>query len=168
MSELVIAWLRRECTLSGTDFSSPAKCDKMSRCPIMADDFDWEAIWRHVYQLYQAKEHWTLSKLLVRNLSFVVLDVGNLFYLGYRKCCWEHSLLFSSGHRCRSCWTRCRRRVMKAPQHKSSFSSQETYTVGPMTQSVTAVPLKKSRFIVVIVIKMIHHWLLLSVSSWFF
>ena len=40
MSESVIARLRREHAVSGTDFSSPAKCYNMSRCRIVVYDFD--------------------------------------------------------------------------------------------------------------------------------
>ena len=70
--------LRRELAVSGTDISSPAKRYKMSRRRVVVDDFDREAIRRRIYQVYKAKEHLTLSKLLVRNLSFVVLDVRKL------------------------------------------------------------------------------------------
>ena len=46
----------------------------------MVDYFDREATQRHIYQLYQAKVHPMLAMLQVRNLSFVALDVGNLYY----------------------------------------------------------------------------------------
>ena len=58
----------------------------MSRRRIVAVDFDREAIRRRVYQLYQPKKHLTLSKLLVGKLSFVVLDAGYVYYLGFWKC----------------------------------------------------------------------------------
>ena len=131
MSESLITRLRRERVVSGTDFPSPAKCYKMSRCRIVTDDFNQEAIQSCVYQLYQAKEHRTLSKLLVGNLSFIVLDVGRLYSLDYRKCCESIHFSLASGHRYRSCRTRCRRQVMEASAQESS--SQETYTAGQMT-----------------------------------
>ena len=67
--------VRRERAASGTDFSSPAKRYKASRQLIVVDDFDREAIRRRIYQVYEAKEHLTLSKLLVRKyfLSFWIV-----------------------------------------------------------------------------------------------
>ena len=81
ISEWTIFRLRREHVVTGTDFSSPAKRYKMSRCRVVVDDFDREAIRRRIYQVYEAKEHLTLSKLLVRSLSFVILDVCKLLLL---------------------------------------------------------------------------------------
>ena len=80
ISESTIIRLRRERAVSGTDFSSPAKHYKMSRRQVVVDDFDQEAIRRRIYQVYEAKEHLTLLKLLVRSLS-VVLDVRKLLSL---------------------------------------------------------------------------------------
>ena len=48
------------------DISSPAKRYKSSRQQIAVDDFDREAIRRCIYQVYEAKENLTLSKLLLR------------------------------------------------------------------------------------------------------
>ena len=78
ISESTLVRLRRERTVSGADFSSPAKWYKMSRRRIVVDDFDREAIQRCIYQVYEDKEHLTLSKLLVRSSCSVVIDVCNL------------------------------------------------------------------------------------------
>ena len=48
----------------GTAFSTPRKTYRHSR-HLLVDDFDREAIRRIIYNLYQAKEHMTLTKLLV-------------------------------------------------------------------------------------------------------
>ena len=50
----------------------------MGRCCVIVDDFDREAIRRCIYQLYEAKEHVTLTKLLVKNLKDdATFDLGN-------------------------------------------------------------------------------------------
>ena len=74
ISESTITTLRRECTIGGTDISSPTKHYKLSRCQTLVDDTDREAIRKRFYQLYEAKEHLTFAKLVVRNLSFIVLQ----------------------------------------------------------------------------------------------
>ena len=48
----------------GAAFSTPTKRYRVSRC-LLVDDFDCEAIRRKIYHLYQAKEHVTLTKLLL-------------------------------------------------------------------------------------------------------
>ena len=74
-SEKTIKRVRSERAVSGKDFLSPAKRYKSSRRRIVVDDFDREAIRRRIYQLYEAKENLTLSKLLVRkyHLSFWIV-----------------------------------------------------------------------------------------------
>ena len=62
-SEKTIKRVRSERAVSGMDFSSPAKRYKSSRQLIVVDDFEREAIRRRIYQLYEAKENLTLSKL---------------------------------------------------------------------------------------------------------
>ena len=101
----------------------------MCSCRIVVDDFDRESIRRRISQLHQAKEHPTLSKLQVRNLSFVVPDVGNLYYSSYRKCC--ESVHFFSGKRSSL------QKLLSETQERSDgstsaqeSSSQETYTAG--------------------------------------
>ena len=46
-------------------FESPTKRYMKSRKIIAPDDFDKDAIRRRIYQIYEKKEHVTLSKLLV-------------------------------------------------------------------------------------------------------
>ena len=48
----------------GAAFSTPTKRYRVSRC-LLVDDFDCEAIRQKIYHLYQAKEHVTLTKLLL-------------------------------------------------------------------------------------------------------
>ena len=75
ISKSTIKILQRELAPSETDFSSPAKCYRLSRQCIVVDDFDQEAIRRRIYQVYESKEHLMLAKLLVRNYTFVFPDL---------------------------------------------------------------------------------------------
>ena len=65
VSEQMIMNIKKEAISAGSAFRSPAKQYRLSRRRALVDTFDWEAIRRKVYQLYEAKEHMTLSKLLV-------------------------------------------------------------------------------------------------------
>ena len=53
-------------------FESPTKRYMKSRKIIAPDDFDKDAIQRRIYQIYEKKEHVTLSKLLVCILCMYV------------------------------------------------------------------------------------------------
>ena len=55
-------------TCGSAVFSSPAKRYKVSRRRVLVDTFNREAIRRRIYQLYEAKEHVTVKKLLVTKL----------------------------------------------------------------------------------------------------
>ena len=46
-------------------FTSPAKCYKSSREKVVTDSFDRDAIRRKIYDMYEHKQHVTLSNLLV-------------------------------------------------------------------------------------------------------
>ena len=120
MSESIIAKLRRECALSGTDFLSPAKRYKMSRCKLWQMTSIKRPFEDACTNCTRPKNIRHSQKLLVENLSFIVLDLRNLYCLDYRKCCESIHFSLASSDCCKSCWMRCRRRVMEAPQHKSS------------------------------------------------
>ena len=72
-SEATIKRVRMERTHGGSEFSSPAKRYKVARRRIVVDNFDREAIRWCIYQLYDAKEHVTLTKLLVRKFTLPLL-----------------------------------------------------------------------------------------------
>ena len=74
LSRASIKRLRKEkVDTGGTTFSTPTKRYRSSRC-LLVDDFDRKAIRRKIYHLYQAKEHVTLTKLLL------LLKRDNLFH----------------------------------------------------------------------------------------
>ena len=74
LSRASIKRLRKEkVDTGGAAFSTPTKRYRFSR-RLLVDDFDREAIRRKIYHLYQAKEHVTLTKLLL------LLKRDNLFH----------------------------------------------------------------------------------------
>ena len=64
--------IKKEAISAGSIFQSPAKQYRLSKRGVLVDTFDREAIRRKVYQLYEAKEHVTLSKLLVTSRVKVI------------------------------------------------------------------------------------------------
>ena len=73
LSRASIKKLRKEkADTGGATFSTPTKRYRSSR-RLLVDDFDREAIRRKIYHLYQAKQHVTLTKLLL------LLKRDNLF-----------------------------------------------------------------------------------------
>ena len=84
--------VRRERAASEMDFSSPAKRSKLSRQKIVVGDFNREAIRRHIYQVYEAKENLTPSKILVRKYFLSFWIVKKSWFLALQQVLWENSL----------------------------------------------------------------------------
>ena len=64
----------------GTAFSTPRKTYRHSR-HLLVDDFDREAIRRIIYNLYQAKERMTLTKLLVLKEDSIFRGQTSTFHI---------------------------------------------------------------------------------------
>ena len=62
----------------GCQVSSPAKRYKVSQRRVIVGLFDREALRRRMYQLYEAKQHVTLSQLLVTILCFTVIILWSI------------------------------------------------------------------------------------------
>ena len=74
LSRASIKRLRKEkVDTGGAAFSTPTKRYRFSR-RLLVDDFDREAIRRKIYHLYQAKEHVTLTKLLLLLKRYNLFD----------------------------------------------------------------------------------------------
>ena len=73
ITEWTITRLWQEATCGSAVFSYPAKQYKVSRRHVLVDTFYRKAIGRRMYQLYEAKEHVTVKKLLVTKLRVTVV-----------------------------------------------------------------------------------------------
>ena len=90
----------------GSEFSSPAKRYKVARRRVVVDDFDWEAIQRCIYQLYDAKEHVTFANLLVRKFALPLVTTQSWSNFRNRELYESDEFLWESGHRCTNWWAK--------------------------------------------------------------
>ena len=102
-SDKTIRRVRREHAANGMDFSSLAKCYKSSRQQIVVDDFDREAVRGHIYQLYEAKENLTLSKLLARKYFLSFWTVKKADCLCFSKCYEKIHFSLAAERHCKNC-----------------------------------------------------------------